>query len=146
MKEVVKLTGMRELEQTMKALPQEIKRRPIGLRALRAGGEPLAKVARGLAPVDEGALRESIDALATLASSQRADKGAVAPLELYVGPGQHPQAITQEFGTYKEPPQPFMRPAWDIMKVRVLDLIGAQLGIEVDKAARRYAKKIAKGS
>lgn len=141
MKETVKLTGMRELEQTLSALPKEVNRRPIGFKALRAGGEPLARVARQLAPVDDGHLRESIDAKATLARSQRGDKGAVAPIELHVGPGQHPQAITQEFGTYFHPPQPFMRPAWDIMRMRVLDLIGAVLGNEVEKAARKHGRK-----
>lgn len=140
MTETVRLVGMRELENALAALPEHVKRRPVGFRALRAGGEPLARVARSLAPVDQGDLRESIDASTNLASSQRGDKGAVAPLELYVGPGQHPQAITQEFGTYKEPPQPFMRPAWDSMRYHVLDLIGAALGIEIDKAAKRAAK------
>src|SRR3546814_3751776 len=50
-------------------------------------------------------LRESIDVSTRLARSQAGDKGALAPVEMYVGPGQHPQAITQEFGTFKEAAQ-----------------------------------------
>src|SRR3546814_13925652 len=77
----------------------------------------IAKMARAIAPVDEGNLRESIDVSTRLARSQAGDKGALAPVEMYVGPGQHPQAITQEFGTIKEAAQPFMRPAWDAQRV-----------------------------
>src|SRR3546814_3512519 len=102
-------------------------------------------MARAIAPVDEGNLRESIDVSTRLARSQAGDKGALAPVEMYVGPGQHPQAITQEFGTFKEAAQPFMRPAWDAQRVHALDIIGTALGIELDKAAKRYAKKVAAG-
>lgn len=139
-----KMTGLKDLERALSQLPKAVGRRA-GLNALRQGGEPIAKMARSLAPVDEGDLRESIDVKATLAPSQRGDKGALAPVEMYVGPGQHPQAITQEFGTFKEPAQPFMRPAWDAQRVHALDIIGTALGIEIDKAAKREARKALKG-
>lgn len=140
----VQLTGMKELDRALGQLPKAVARRA-ALKALREAGEPTAKVARALAPVEEGNLRESIDVLAALAPSQRGDKGAVAPVEMHIGPGQHPQAITQEFGTWFHRAQPFMRPAWEITKMQVLDRIGALLGIEIDKAARREAKKASKG-
>lgn len=139
-----KMTGLRELETTLRQIPKAMGRRA-GLNALRQGGEPIAKMARAIAPVDEGNLRESIDVSTRLARSQAGDKGALAPVEMYVGPGQHPQAITQEFGTFKEAAQPFMRPAWDAQRVHALDIIGTALGIELDKAAKRYAKKVAAG-
>src|SRR3546814_3938596 len=53
------------------------------------------------------ALPICIDVSTRLARSQAGDKGALALVEMYVGPGQHPQAITQEFGTFKEAAQPF---------------------------------------
>src|SRR3546814_16432384 len=81
-----------------------------------------------------------------LARSQAGDKGALAPVEMYVGPVQHPQPITQEFGTFKDAAQPFMRPAWDAQRVHALDIIGTALEIELDKAAKRYAKKVAAGT
>lgn len=137
MKTTIDLTGMREIEQTLKSLPLDVARRPIGFRALRAGGEPLAKAMRDGAPVEFGDLRESIDALPTLSASQSDQKGDVAPIELYVGPGANPQGMWQEFGTEDHPPQPFARPAWDQMQTQVLDLIGAQLGIEVLGAAKK---------
>lgn len=143
-RETVKLIGMRELERALAQLPQATRRRT-AQNALRKGGEPIARAARAYAPVDEGNLRESITVSATLARSQRGDRGSFAPVEMYVGPGQHPQAITQEFGTFKEPPQPYMRPAWDTMRYTALDLIGAHLGLEIEKTARRVARKAAKG-
>ncbi|MGC4252436.1 MAG: HK97 gp10 family phage protein [Sphingobium sp.] len=140
MSEVFKMTGLKELESALAQMPRAT-RRSVGLRVLREGGEPIARAARRLAPVDQGDLVESIDVLATLAPSQRADRGAVAPLEIHVGPGQHPQAITQEFGTYKEPAQPFMGPAWEAERIHALDIIGTGLGIEIEKTAQHLAKR-----
>lgn len=138
-----RMSGLKEMEAALRALPSAT-RRQVALKVLREGGEPIAKRARELAPVDQGYLREGINVGTNLSSSQRIDKGAVAAVEMHVGPGQHPQAIMQEFGTYKEPPQPFLRPAWDAMRVRALDIIGTLLGIEIDKAAKRLASRAAR--
>jgi HK97 gp10 family phage protein len=140
MAETFKMEGLRELEAALRQMPQATAR-ATGMRALRQGAEPIARAARRLVPVDEGSLKESIDVGVNLASSQRGDKGAVAPLEVHIGPGQQPQAITQEFGTYKDPAQPFMTPAWESERVNALDIVGTALGIEVAKTADRLAKK-----
>lgn len=166
MAEIVKLTGMKELEQALRQIGNVAKNRRIGFKALRAGGEPIAETARSLVAVDDGDLRDSIDVLPTLAKSQRGDKGAVAPLEMHVGPGQHPQAIATEFGTAPHyirakpggvlgsglaifgyevhhpgtAPQPFMRPAWEQQRMTALDLIGAVLWREVNKQAAKAPK------
>src|SRR3546814_18815010 len=89
------------LESPLLQIPIGMGRRAV-LNVLRQGGETIAKMARAIAPVDEGNLRESIDGSTRLARSQDGDKGALAPVEMYVGPGQQPQAITQGFGTFKE--------------------------------------------
>ncbi|QQN73951.1 HK97-gp10 family putative phage morphogenesis protein [Croceicoccus sp. YJ47] len=143
-REVVQLIGMRELERALGELPKATRRRT-ALNALRKGAEPLAKAARALAPTDKGNLKEGIKVSATLARSQRGYKGSIADVEMYVGPGQHPQAITQEFGTFKEPAQPYMRPAWSLTRYSVLDLIGAHLGIEIEKTAARERRKAERG-
>ena len=162
----MKLTGMKELEQALAQIGDVPKRRRIGLKALRAGGEPIAQAARAMVAVDDGDLRESIGVTTSLARSQRGDRGAVAPLEIHVGPGQHPQAIATEFGTAPHwikakpggvlaagtsvfgfqvahpgtAPQPFMRPAWAAERMTSLDLVGATLGIEIAKAAAKAPK------
>src|SRR3546814_1553387 len=68
-----KMTGLRELETTLRQIPKAMGRRA-GLNALRQGGEPIAKMARAIAPVDEGNLRESIDVSTRLARSQRSEE------------------------------------------------------------------------
>lgn len=140
MSEAFKLDGLKDLEAALRQMPQATAR-ATGLRALRAGAEPIARAMRRLAPVGEGDLVESIDVGTRLAPSQQPDRGAVAPLEIHVGPGQNPQAITQEFGTYKEPAQPYATPAWEAERMNALDIVGTSLGIEVEKTANRLAKK-----
>ena len=139
MGETFKLTGLKELEQALGQMPKATAR-AVGFRVLR---QPIARAARRLAPVNQGDLVESIDVGTALARSQQADKGAVAPVEVHVGPGQNPQAITQEFGTYKEPAQPYLTPAWEAEKMNALDIVGTGLGIEVEKTAARIARKAA---
>ena len=56
-----------------------------------------------------------------------------------------PAGVQQEFGNEHNPPQPFARPAWDANKTRALDIIKDELGGEIMKAARRLAKKAARG-
>ena len=58
--------------------------------------------------------------------------------------GPLPQAHLQEFGTKDQPPQPFMRPAWDAEKRGVLEGIKDDLWAEIKKAAARLAKKALK--
>lgn len=166
MVETFKLTGMKELEKALSQIGDVPKNRRIGLKALRAGGEVIAKAARATAPVDRGDLKESIGVSTSLSRSQRGDRGAVAALEIHVGPGQHPQAIAMEFGTAQHwirakpggvlsagtsifgymvqhpgtAPRPFMRPAWESQRLNALDVTGAALGVEVTKAAAKAQK------
>lgn len=74
--------------------------------------------------------------------------------EVYLGPtvsGKRNsiKAIVQEFGSVKQPAQPYMRPAFDSQARNVLNRISGELKTEVDKsvarAARRAARKAAKG-
>lgn len=135
-----KMTGLRELERALGELPKATRRR-VGLKVLREGGEPIAKAARALVRVRSGDLRESYDVGTNLAPSQRGDRGAVAPVEVYVGPGQNPQAITEEFGTFDQEAHPSLTPAWEGEKINALDIIGTKLGIEIENTARRLGPK-----
>src|SRR3546814_17349788 len=102
-----KMTGLRELETTLRQIPKAMGRRA-GLNELRQGGEPIAKMDRAIAPVDDGNLRDSIDFSTRLARLQAGAIGALAPGELYVGPVQHTQAMTQEFAQFKTDAQHYM--------------------------------------
>ena len=97
----------------------------------------VADVARGLVRRRTGRLGSSIAVGTQLSPAQAAqsqpDPGTV---EIYVGPGPLPQAITEEFGTYRESPHPFMRPAWDGQASEVVARIRAAAGDRL----RRFVK------
>ncbi|TZG23889.1 HK97-gp10 family putative phage morphogenesis protein [Sphingomonas montanisoli] len=139
----LRTTGLRELDAALGKLPKAVGKR-VTRDALIEAGEVTAQAARALAPVDKGYLRESITVGSKLSRSQRKALETRSSVEVYVGPGPHPQGIMQEFGTFKEPAQPFMRPAWDATGEQVLGRTGVILSDAVMKAAARHARKEAK--
>lgn len=139
----VRVLGLSQLEQGLSELPRATGRNVLR-RVLRQRGEPIAERARNLAPIDEGDLKDSIAVSTKLSRSQRRKRRKKATVEMFVGPGTHPQAITQEFGTWFHPPQPFMRPAWAAEKGRILEDLSGDLWTEIDKSARRIARKQAR--
>lgn len=139
----VRVLGLSQLEQGLSELPRATGKNVLR-RVLRQRGEPIAERARNLAPVDEGELKDSIGVSTKLSRSQRRKRRKRATVEMFVGPGGHPQAITQEFGTFFHPPQPFMRPAWAAEKGSILEDLSSDLWTEIDKAAQRIARKQAR--
>lgn len=143
----VKVEGLEGIEQALKELPRATGKNVVR-RVLRKRGKPIADKARALVPVDEGDLKDSIAVSTKLTKSQRRkhkkfDKDDV---EVFVGAGPHPQAHLQEFGSSVHGRQAFMRPAWDVGKKAVLEGIGADLWAEINKAAKRLARKAAKAA
>lgn len=144
MKTRVTFTGGKELDAALNQFTAT-KRRAIGRVALDNAGEITAKVARSLAPVEEGNLRESIDVSGTLSKRQKAEHTKEAEQERFIGPNNQPSAHLREFGSDGAPPHPFMRPAWDQTKEKVLDRIGDELWVGIEKAAQQAAKRAARG-
>ena len=136
-----KIEGLKALDEQLGRLAQSTGRGAVR-RSLTKGGEPLARRMRQLAPNRLGDLTESIDVSSRAHGAKRGPRSEVT---VYVGPGRHPQAITQEFGTYFHPPQPFARPAWDEKQMAVLDEVSFSLFEEilksVDRAAARAARR-----
>lgn len=165
----VKVEGLKELEKALRELPRATAKN-VMVRALKAAAGPMVEMAQKDAPVLTGSLRDSIAvssrkpkdaksagamaygaAMAAGASAgqarqaaRAANSGAGGLVEVYVGPGQNPQAIAQEFGTARHPPQPFMRPAWDANKDGILASIKDLTWSEIEKAAKRLARKTAR--
>lgn len=139
----VRVLGLSQLEQGLSELPRATGKNVLR-RVLRQRGEPIAERARNLAPIDEGDLKDSIAVSTKLSRSQRRKRRKKATVEMFVGPGTHPQAITQEFGTWFHPQQPFMRPAWAAEKGRILEDLSGDLWTEIDKSAQRIARKQAR--
>jgi len=84
---------------------------------MREAGEKIVSIARGLAPVKTGALRDSIDYLVVYNES-----GSRHELLIQVGESY---GIFQEFGTRNIPPHPYIRPALNAVKV-----FGYDIGME----------------
>lgn len=144
MKVRVTFAGGKELDAALNQFTAT-KRRAIGRVALDSAGEITAKVARSLAPVEEGNLRESIDVSGTLSKRQKSQHTKEAEQERFIGPDNQPSAHLREFGSDGAPPHPFMRPAWDQTKEKVSDRIGEELWLGIEKAVQQAAKRAARG-
>lgn len=138
---IVKTTGFREAEKALLEMSRATSMN-VARRTLKEAGEPVAEKARELAPVEDGALRESITVGTKLTRRQRKLKRS--GVEMHIGPGPLPQAITQEFGTWFHRAQAFMRPAWESLQDKVLETIKDLLWVHIKKATDRAARRAAR--
>jgi HK97 gp10 family phage protein len=154
MTDTVKLTGFKELDKALEKLTKAAGKGVLR-RALKKAAQPVADVASRLAPDDPSTtsedLHREIFVSPKLSNRDKAQHRKMfrddkASVEMFIGPSvkAYPQALMQEFGTSRHGAQPYMRPAWDAGKDKVLDDIGGELWSEIDKAAARAARKAAK--
>lgn len=141
----VMVEGLAELEIALRELPDATARNVLR-RVAKKVLAPIADHARVLAPMEVGRLINSIvvgDKLTRRQKSQfqREDPNDVV---MFVGAGAIPQAHMMEFGTFEIAPRPFLRPAWDGGKDKVLEDIKGELWAEIEKATKRQARKAAK--
>jgi HK97 gp10 family phage protein len=113
-------------------------------RALKEAADPIEASAKSAAPRRTGLLQRDIDIGTRLSSRQKAQNPKESKVEVYVGPPSMPRAIVAEFGSVKETPRPFMRPAWDANKRTAFDTIKEILTDEIEKARQRIARKTAR--
>jgi HK97 gp10 family phage protein len=118
-------------------------------RVLIAAGQPIADAATALAPRGPtGQLIASISVVPAQPSKMtrggRAAYDKQSQVEVVVEAGPVAESIFQEFGTVHHRAQPFMRPAWQAQRNRALDIVKDQLGIEIEKARARAARKAAR--
>lgn len=144
-RDVVRVDGLKDLDRALGELPKATAKATLR-RVLKDAAEPVARTARRLAPKDDYHLHDSIDVSAKLTRRQAAlhrKQGGRAFQEMFVG-ANDPADVQQEFGNDQHPAQPFMRPAWDAEKRGVLDHISNALWGEIEKSAKRLAKKRAR--
>jgi HK97 gp10 family phage protein len=116
------------------------------IRTLKKAAKPIDDQASALAPRDTGKLQISVITGTQLTRRQRGSAykaGKLGVAEVHVGTALS-RGLFQEFGTYKMPASPFMRPAWDANKDKALSIIGTELWVEIRKAGERAARKRAK--
>lgn len=168
MKTTVRMEGLRELERELARLGNPTTRRASARRAGVAALVPMADKARTLAPRRRNDLADSISVgtklsgpnagraafgrvlqqggtrQAAVAAMRDVQRETASQVFVYMGPGRHPQAITQEFGTYFHDPQPFMRPAWDQESRATLTRIAVELWADIQKAVARAERRAAR--
>lgn len=137
----VKFQGARELEKAMMELKTATAKR-VARKVLKNALEPVRDRAEALAPEAEGDLAASIS-ISSKARRRRQQQGRV---EVYVGvpTSQGQVGSNQEYGNINHAAQPFMRPAWQPLRFKVLDDVGTNMMIEVKKSAARARKRAMK--
>ena len=170
-KVLVKVEGLSELEAALRELPKATAKNTIR-RALSKAAQPIAdeaaekirvqrvdpaiavskiKFSSGAAgkrafaeALARGATREEAGQAAHQANAEAGDDAKITSGLLVVGPTKR-AFYGFEFGTVKQAPQPFMRPAWENNKNDSLEIISDELKAEIDKAVARIAKKALRG-
>lgn len=143
MKNVVKIEGLSELREALQELPKATSTNVLK-RVLMSAADPIVSMAESLAPFKSGKLKRSFKVGTKLSRRQKAQHKKESKVEIFAGAGALVQAITSEFGTIKEAARPFMRPAWDANKMKVLKNIKDDLTNEIEKARQRLARKAAR--
>lgn len=145
--EAVQIEGLAELEDALRELPDATSRNVLR-RVAKQMLTPIADRARQMVPVDIGRLRESITVGDKLSRRQKSQFQRVDPSDvvMFAGAGALPQAHMMEFGTADIASRPFLRPAWDAGRKDIEDGLKDVLWKEIEKAAKRLARKAAKAA
>jgi HK97 gp10 family phage protein len=136
-----RVTGLEGVEQALRELKKSTAKNVVR-RVLTRALEPVAAEARRLAPYKRGRLRISIVTGTRLTGRARRARRPETRTgtTVYVGSASR-NAVPREFGTWRTPAQPFLRPAWESQKGRVLNYILDNLKAEIDLAIRRAASR-----
>lgn len=113
-------------------------------RALKEAADPIEADIKRNAPVRTGKLKEKIDVGSKLSPRQKSQNEKESKVEVYIGPPSMERAIVAEFGSVKQSPKPFVRPAWDANKRNAFDKIKELLEEQIEKARQRIARRAAK--
>ncbi len=143
MKVTMKLEGLSDLVNSLKELPKATSTN-VQKRALKEAADPIETSAKSSAPKRTGFLEESITVSSKLSPRQKSSNVKESKVEIYIGPPSMPRGIVAEFGSVKQAPHPFMRPAWDANKRTAFLTIRNILAGEIEKARQRLARKAAR--
>ena len=137
----MKIEGLREMDAALGELSKAVARNTL-IRVGKAALEPMAEVARSLAPDDPETggndLKASIVVGTKLTSRQKrlAKKEPKDFATVHMGTAD-PAGIQQEFGNVNHGPQSFMRPAFAQEAQPTIDRVAKGLKPEIDKSVQR---------
>jgi hypothetical protein len=125
-------------------LPKATQRNTL-VRVLKKRAAPILARIKDMAPVAEGDLRESYVIATRLSGRHRreAAREGKSFAEVHVGTVDR-NGVPREFGSIRAAATPHVRPAWDATKDGVLAGIGDDLKEEIEKAAARLARRVAR--
>lgn len=145
MAQIVKVEGLKELEQVMLRDLSKATARNALQRGLKKAAQPFADSWKASVPRDEGNYQQSItvgpSSKLTRRQKRDAKKEGTYFAEIHIGTVD-PAGRHQEFGTINHGAQPSARPAWDSTRQTVLQTISRDMWAEIEKAAARRAKKL----
>lgn len=142
----VKVEGLAGLNAALAEVGKKATQKNLLVRTLKQIAKPIDDQASALAPKDTGKLQISVITGTQLTRRQRSSAykaGTYGVAEVHVGTALS-RGLFQEFGTYKMPAHPFMRPAWDANKEKALVSFSGIMWEELRKTAERAARKSAK--
>ncbi len=139
----MKIEGLSDLIAGLEELPKATSTN-VQKRALKEAADPIEADAKRNAPRRTGLLEERITISSKLSPRQRSSLVKESKVEVYVGPPSMARGIVAEFGSVKQTPHPFMRPAWDANKKTAFLKIRDILADEIEKARQRAARKAAR--
>lgn len=136
----VKVEGLRDVERALLGM-KTATAKGVVRRVLLSRAKMFADDMRPRVSVDQGALRDSIGVGTKLTRRQSKLNRKGSPLEVYAGAGGLTQAITEEFGTVNQAPDPSARPAWDATQRPMLNGLVDDFKAEIAKTAARVRKR-----
>ena len=149
----IRVDGFKELDAALQEMKTATARGTVR-RAMMKAFQPMADEASRLAPDDPRTPAPDLHRTIKVGDAMKAGRSMFVKgfgfndgqVTVWMGPTKegYPQAIMQEFGTVNQPAQPYMRPAWDAGKDRLLEDLGSGLKVEIDKTAARAARKAAR--
>jgi hypothetical protein len=150
------IQGLKDLEAALDAFPDRIAKSAVQ-RVLRRAAEPIRAMWSAAARVRKsakgghgppGRFKGSIKVSSALERAVRKFQASrTAPAAVaYVGPTKdgYPEALFEEFGTTRYPPQAPGRRAWESEGERALAIFMSEIGPEIEKTAARLAKRLSK--
>lgn len=112
MKVTTKLVGGEDVIRAMKAMGEALTRETL-VPIMEDKLQPMADDMRSHARRRTGRLADSVTVSTELSPAQSASHDPIAPIEVFVGPGALPEAVSEEFGNFRQEPHPFIAPAFD---------------------------------
>ena len=156
----VKIEGLEQLKKALNQLPVEIQQRSLRS-AVSAGAKVVVDAAIAKAPTDTGSLKKAIYRYRSRSASGtgretyyvgvRKGKKAYADTarnrrlnrvgKKYTVQGEAYYWRFLEFGTAKMQARPFLRPAFEGSRTKILDVMKQRLGKSIQDQANKLAKK-----